>query len=291
MNPDMATGLKAMPDCIPCTLRQVLVTARRVSDDEWLHAKVVKQVMSEMADTDLSRSPAEVTFDALRSAVRLLGEPDPYAEDKRRYNALMKSLLPGLRRKVAESSDPVGLAARLAIAGNIIDLGILSGVDAEAEVAQALDRKLAIDDTDAFREAARSARDVFYLLDNAGEVVLDRLLIEQFKRKRVTCLVRAEPILNDVTAEDAQEVGLGDLAEIRDAGAPMLGFVPGLADPEIRERFEKADLVIAKGQANFETLWGADREVFFFLRPKCPVTANALGIREGEAALFRHEAR
>jgi len=285
----MAMGLQAKPDCIPCALRQALAAARRVSADEWLRAKVLKRVMSEMAHADLSRSPAEVTFEALQIASRLLGGADAFAEDKRRHNELVKTLLPGLRRRVAESSDSLALAARLAIAGNIMDLGVAGEADARAEIERAIDIKLAIDDLGAFREAIRSAKTVLYLLDNAGEAALDLLLIEQFRRKDVTCLVRSSPVLNDVTEADAVEAGLGEVATIRSPGAPMLGFVPSLADPEIRDLFEGADLVIAKGQANLETLFGADREVFFFLRAKCPVVAAALGVKEGDAVLMRHE--
>jgi hypothetical protein len=244
--------------------------------------------MAELTKADLSRSPAEISFDALSSATKLLGAQDAFAEDKKRDNDLIKGLLPDLRRQVAESSEPVALAARFAIAGNIIDLGLVSGVDAKAEIERALERRLAIDDSTAFHEAVRSAKSVFYVLDNAGEVVLDRLLIEQFKRKQVTCLVRSGPILNDVTTEDALDVGLGSLCEIRDPGRPMLGLVLNLADPDIQERFEKADLVIAKGQANLETLFDVDREVFFFLRAKCPVVAKALGVLEGDAVLMRY---
>ena len=106
----MAMGLEAKPDCIPCALRQALSAARRVSSDEWLHAKVLKRVMSEMVHADLARSPAEVTFEALQIASRLLGGADAFAEDKRRHNELVKALLPGLRRRVAESSDSLSLA-------------------------------------------------------------------------------------------------------------------------------------------------------------------------------------
>jgi len=285
----MTMGLKAKPECIPCSLRQALSAARRVSGDEWVHAKVLKRVMSEMAHTDLDRSPAEVTFEALEIASKLLGGSDAFAEDKRRHNELVQGLLPGLRRQVAESSDSLSIATRLAIAGNIMDLGVASEIDARAEIDRAVEAKFAIDDLGSFREAVRSAKSVFYILDNAGEAVLDRLLIEQFRRKDVTCLVRHAPVLNDVTEADAIEAGLAEVAKLRSPGAPMLGFVPGLADPGIRELFVKADLVIAKGQANIETLLGVDREVFFFLRAKCPVVAAALGVREGDAVLMRHE--
>jgi len=285
----MAMGLEAKPDCIPCALRQALSAARRVSADEWLHTKILKRVMAEMAHADFSKSPAEISFEALQVASKLLGGADAFAEAKRQHNDLLKAVIPDLRRRIAESSDSLALAARLAVAGNIIDLGLASEVDARAEIERAIDIKLAVDDMGAFREAVRSAKSIFYLLDNAGEAALDRLLIEQFRRKDVTCLVRSSPILNDVTEADALEAGLGEVATIRSPGAPMLGFVPSLADAEVRELFAKADLVISKGQANFETLYGADREVFFFLRAKCPVVAAALGVKEGDAVLMRHE--
>lgn len=286
---DPPRELRATPDCIPCSLRQVLSCARRVSDDEWFHGKVVKEVMAKISEIDLARSPAEVSFEALSQAMKLFGGQDPFAADKRKSNEQMAELLPDLRRRIAGSSDPVGLAAKLAIAGNIIDLGIIPGVDAEGEIASAIEAPLAIDDRAAFRDAVRAARTVLYLLDNAGEIVLDRLLIEQFKRKEVTCLVRASPILNDVTAADAEAVGITEIARVVDPGTPMLGLVLNHASAEVGELFATADVVISKGQANFETLAGAEREVFFLLRAKCPVVARALGVEVGAAVLKRHE--
>jgi hypothetical protein len=281
--------MKARPDCIPCALTQVLSAARRTSDDQWLHTNVLKRAMAELTQCDLSRSPAEVSFDALKAAVKVLGEKDPFAGDKKRYNDLARSLLPDLRRRIAASSDPVGLASRLAVAGNIIDLGILSEADVKREVERALEMKLAIDDTDALRAAARSAKSVLYLLDNAGEIMFDGLLIEQFKRKDVTCLVRSEPVLNDATAEDAEAAGLGELCRVTHPGEAMLGLVLNLATREVRSAFEGADLVVAKGQANFETLCGVEREVFFLLRAKCAAVAEELGVETGAAVLYRHE--
>jgi len=285
----MAGPLLAAPDCIPCALRQVLSSARRVSRDAWFHASVLKRVMAHMAEADMMRSPAELSLDALRAAMPILGTRDPYAEDKKAENARLMELLPDLRQRVAESADPVGLAARLAVAGNIIDLGILSAVDAKAEIEKVLGEPLAIDDTPALREAVRAAKTVVYVLDNAGEIVLDRLLIEQMKRKAVTCLVRAAPILNDATVEDAKAVGLQEIARIVDPGVPMLGLVLNLAPADVQESFQKADLVISKGQANLETLFDAEREIYFMLRAKCPVVAAALGVAVGAAVVSRRE--
>ena len=289
MPKDLPRELRATPDCIPCSLRQVLSCARCISDDEWFHGKVVKEVMAKISGIDLARSPAEVSFEALSHAIMIFGGQDPFAADKRESTERMTKLMPDLRHRIAESSDPVGLASKLAIAANIIDLGILPGVDADSEIASAIGAPLAIDDRAAFKDAVRAARTVFYLLDNAGEIVLDKLLIEQFKRKEVTCLVRASPILNDVTAEDAEAVGITEVARVVDPGAPMLGLVLNHASAEVRELFATADVVISKGQANFETLSGAEREVFFLLRAKCPVVARALGVEVGAAVLTRHE--
>jgi len=285
----MPSHLPSTPDCIPCALRQVLSSARRVSEDPWFHTKVLKRVMRAMSNADTNKSPAEVSYDALKVAGEILGVRDPYAEDKRAENAKLMALLPGLRQKVAESRHPVALAARLAVAGNIIDLGILSAVDAKAEIDKAIDMELAVDDTEALRESLRAAKTVLYVLDNAGEIVMDRLLIEQMKRKEITCIVRSEPVLNDVTMDDAISIGLDKLATIVDPGAPMLGLVLNLASGEVQELFETADVVISKGQANFETLFGADREVYFLLRAKCPIVAAALGVEFGAAVVARRE--
>jgi len=285
----VARPFLAKPDCIPCALRQVLSTTRRVSDDPWFHAKVLKKVMADLSECDMARSAAEVSFEALRSAAAYMGTADPYAEEKRKHNAVVKGILPDLRRRIGESTDPLGLAARLAIAGNMIDLGVLSEVDVFGAIDRAVSEPLAIDDLPALREGARAARSVLYVLDNAGEIALDGLFIEQLKRKEVTCLVRAAPVLNDATREDAEEAGLGGFCAILDPGTPMLGLVLGLASAEVAERFEKADLVIAKGQANFETLCGSDREIFFLLNAKCKIVADELGVPLGAAVLLQRE--
>ena len=206
--------LRATPQCLPCSLRQVLSAARRVSDDLWFQGKVVKEVMARAAEMDLRRSPAEVSFDMLCEAMKLFGGRDPFAAEKREHNRRMMELLPDLRRRVAESTDPVDIAAKLAVAGNIIDLGMRSRMDVGADIESAFKEPLAIDDRAALRDAVRAARTVFYLLDNAGEVVLDRLLIEQLRRKEVTCLVRASAILDDVTLADAEAVGLTEIARV-----------------------------------------------------------------------------
>lgn len=278
--------MKARVDCLPCILKQILATVRRVSADGWFQARAVAMMMKKIAEFDPELSPAELTHDALRQLRSIIGTSDPFAEDKRSYNSMMLAVLPRLRRMVKSSDRALRLAARLAVAGNVIDLGILSEFDVQAELRAACEGPLAVDHTAELETALKSASTVMYILDNAGEAAIDRLFIEQMQGLDVTCVVRRAPVLNDATRADAEQVGLGKLATIIDPGAEMLGVVPALSSPEFRKLFRRADVVIAKGQANYETLDECGRGIFFLLKAKCPVVAGSLGIREGQAAVL-----
>jgi len=269
-------------------LRQALNTARRVNDDPWYHRKVVMAVMEYMQTLNFDRSPAEVSFDCLRFANKFIGVADPFAEDKKGQTERMLAIEGQMREHILESDDPLLTAIRYALAGNIIDLGIVTPEQAEAALEEdAREMALAIDDTPALREALASARTVLYLLDNAGEVVCDKLVIEQLEAPEVTCVVRAAPIINDVTREDIKGLDLGRFAKIIDIGVPALGAPLSLCSAEFREVFAKSDVVIAKGQANFETLDETDREVFHVLRAKCDHLAAHFGVPRYSALVVR----
>ena len=136
-------------------------------------------------------------------------------------------------------------------------------------------------------DAADRARDILYLADNAGEIVFDRLLIEQLPPGRVTVAVKGGPVLNDATRSDAAVAGLNELAEVIDNGSDAPGTLLGDCSHSFRERFDRADLVIAKGQGNYETLSDARKDVFFLLKAKCPVIAHHLGCDVGRTVVQR----
>ncbi|MBN1807662.1 MAG: DUF89 family protein [Planctomycetes bacterium] len=281
--------MHSQPECLPCILSQVISTARRVSDDDWVVAKVTKQAMEAFADADLERSPAELSFDALRAATRILGSQDPYADEKRRYNRKILALLPRLRKEIESSDNPLLAAVRYSLAGNIIDLGIGSRFDLDQEVEQAKSIPLAIDAFADLEPAVKSADKIMIILDNCGEAAFDRLLIEQLRGRDIVAVVRKKPIINDVTAEDARDIGIDQFARILDPSQDMLGVVLPLASEGFRREFYSADVVISKGQANLETLHGVDRDVFFLLRAKCPVVARELGVEEGSTVLYHYQ--
>jgi damage-control phosphatase, subfamily I len=274
-------------DCLPCIFRQTLDAVRRVSDDPVLHEKVVRQVAEWIRGADLSESPPIMAQRLHRYLRGLTGIADPYAEAKARDNELALSLLPGLRERLAASEDPFTLAVRLAIAGNLIDLGPKSDLSADevAESIRHVEQERFSGDVAALRRRADSARSILYLADNAGEIVLDRLLIEALDPARVTVAVRGAPVINDATLDDARTAGLHELVTVISNGSDAPGTLLDECAPEFREHFDRADLVISKGQGNFETLSDAPRDICFLFKVKCPVIAARVGLTLGTQAM------
>ncbi|HQL22759.1 MAG TPA: ARMT1-like domain-containing protein, partial [Opitutaceae bacterium] len=208
---------------------------------------------------------------------------------KQRFNRLARELLPPLAEAVAQSADSFAAAVRLAIAGNIIDLGAKSGLtedEARQTAATALEQPL-IGALAELREAVSRARRILYLCDNAGEIVFDRVLIGQLPRGAVTVAVRGHAVINDATREDAEAAGLAELAEVIDNGSAMPGTVLADCSPEFRRRFAEADLVIAKGQGNYESLHAERAPLFCLFRVKCAIVATHCGHPVGSHVVWQ----
>ena len=281
--------MKTTLDCIPCLFRQALETARMFSKDPTVHERLLKDVLGWCRDMDMNK-PAPVMGQRIhRRLRRLTGLKDPYRSAKDAQNKMALSLLPALRRELARSGDRLGLAARMAIAGNIIDMGAYGDIGLKG-VHKAVQHALAEPlrgGLPAFRLAAKKARSILYLADNAGEIVFDRLLIEELGPERVTVAVRGNPVLNDAVLADARAAGLHNLARVIDNGSDAPGTLLEETSPEFKALFKTADLVIAKGQGNYETLSEAPRRVYFLFKAKCPVIAGRAGVALGAQVLAR----
>jgi uncharacterized protein with ATP-grasp and redox domains len=219
----------------------------------------------------------------------ITGVTDPYLDQKRRFNRMALEMLAENRARIETAPDPLETAVRLAIAGNIIDLGVKGGLTENA-ARTAIENALAEPvrgDVAELRRAVSSARSILYLTDNAGEIVFDRLLIEQLPLNRVTVAVRGLPIINDATVEDAAAVGLYSLVEVIDNGSDAPGTILGDCSDGFRKRFLASDLIIAKGQGNYETLCDDGNDVVFLFKAKCPVIASHVGLPLGSHVLTR----
>jgi len=280
--------MKIFLDCIPCFVRQALDSARLATDDEQIHEKVVRETLRLAADLDMRQSPPAIGQKIHRLIRKLIGNNDPYCRIKEQFNNLALKLYPELEKRVKTSKNPFATAVRLAIAGNIIDLGVktsLAQSDIEETIKKCLNEHLDEIQVKQFKEAVAKAEKILYLADNAGEIVFDRLLIEQLPGPKVTVVVKGEPVINDATMEDAKFAGLSDIVEVVDNGSDAPGTILESCSQSFRDRFNKADLIIAKGQGNYETLSDIDKNIFFILKAKCPVIARNLGCEVGEMIL------
>ncbi|MBN2381272.1 DUF89 family protein [bacterium] len=275
-------------DCIPCALRQALDAARLITDDERIHEQIVREILKITADLDLNRPPPWIGQIIHRRLRALSGVADPYRSLKSQFNRLAMAVLPELKACIEQGPEPLIAAAKYAIAGNVIDFGVKSSLD-EHEVARSLrdsGSTATYGDWAEFKRHMERAKEILYLADNAGEIALDRLLIEELGPERVTLVVRGSAVINDATLEDVLEVGLSGLVRTMDNGSDAPGTILEDCSPAFREKFHTAEVIIAKGQGNFETLNDVKTNIFFLMKVKCPVIARHVGLPIGAQAVI-----
>ena len=277
-------------ECIPCFVRQACEAVRLVTDDRKSRERILRQVVFRLANESFEKTPPSIGGDVHRIVRRLSGESDPYVEIKKNSNVLAMSLMPSLKARIKSSPDPFETAVRLAIAGNIIDSGQGDHISEEKlkeTISECLDQPIRQDAINELREEIDKASNILYLADNAGEVFFDRLLIEELNGCHITFVVRGSPIINDALRDDARMAGIDTLVEVVDNGSDAPGTVVGECSEEFRSHFAEADLVIAKGQGNYETLSDERKIMFFLLKAKCPVIANDIGCHEGDMVIIK----
>lgn len=278
--------------CTSCFLRHSLDAAREATTSDGVQRRIMAAVLREAVRHLPHFSPPRLGREIHRLVREYTGNPDPYRQVKALYNQAAMGFYARLKNLVEESQDPFASALRIAIAGNIIDFGsrrIEEEIKLMPVIEDCLARPFAIDHVLELRQRAARADDILYLADNAGEIGFDRLFIEQLPRSRVTVAVKGSPVINDATIEDAQAVGLSELVEVIDNGSDVPGTILEMCSPEFQQRFRRADLVIAKGQGNYETLChlDTDKHIFYLLKVKCSVVGRALGCQVGDIVVYR----
>ncbi|MGC9329714.1 MAG: damage-control phosphatase ARMT1 family protein [Candidatus Hinthialibacter sp.] len=284
--------MKSYLECIPCFLRQTLESISMISEDESIREDVLRSVLRDVSHMDLNDPPPLMGQRIHRLIRKKTGVIDPYSAIKKQYNQAILAHYDQYQTQIQSADDPLETAIRLAIAGNIIDCGAFSGLTEDA-VQQSIESALhepLLWNRDEFCHAIDAAESILYLADNAGEIVFDRLLIEQLPMEKITVAVRGFPILNDVTLEDAREIGLTDVVNVIDNGSDAPGAILSDCSEEFVKRFQKSDLIFAKGQGNYETLSDVDHDIYFLLKAKCPVIARDIGCKVGALILKRSSA-
>jgi len=283
----MAGMMNTYLECLPCFFRQALFAAKAATDDERKIKQVLDRVASLIPGIPLDQPPPE-TARLIYSAVReVTGVRDPLRAHKAESIKSVLSLYGKLKHAVQSSRDPLRTAVKMAIAGNAIDLGANSNYDLEGIVEDVLKKELWIDHYESFKRSVREARTVLYLGDNAGETVFDRILIETLNRDTVYA-VRDVPVINDATIKDARRSGIDRVARIVSSGCDAPGTILKRCSREFLDLFGTADVIVSKGQGNFESLSGEEAPIFFLLKVKCPVIAQHLGTKVGEMILYHN---
>ena len=268
--------MKICSDCYECILRQVVPLARKGGDEQKTRL-MVREMLAMISQVPLETTPPEIAAELHKILFADTGHRDLYLEEKDGSTKIALTLFPELQKLAETADDPFAAAVKLAIGGNIIDYGCNPDFDlqeTERLIREVPDLPVDGDSLELLRRKIAEADSVFYILDNCGEAVLDRLLLEHCRGK-VTVGVRGKAIYNDVTPREAELSGLSEFPLIH-----TNDMTPGVShyatSDEFRNAMRSADLVIAKGQGNFESLDDYDRPIAYLFRVKCKVIARIL---------------
>ncbi|MFH0824480.1 MAG: ARMT1-like domain-containing protein [Pseudomonadota bacterium] len=285
--------MRTHPDCLPCFIRQALEGARHVTKDEDLQEKVVREVLSLAATCDADRPPPFMGGMIHATIRRLTGIADPYAEAKDICTRKALDMYPGLEKQLLASPDRLETGIRLAIAGNSMDFALNATVE-DALVRNAIDDSMSDDISgtvmEEFRRALAAAGEILYLADNAGETVFDRLLLDQLPKDKITYVVKGAPTINDAVFVDAQRAGITDAVAVIDNGSDMPGTILDTCSESFCRRFDAADMIISKGQGNFESLSDVTKNIFFLFKAKCLPVSRRSGRDVGRTVFIKSTA-
>ena len=285
--------MKTYLDCIPCFFRQALEQGRLFTKNELIHKEIMNDVATLVPGFSLGLTPPEMARKMHKIFGKRFGEQDLYKTVKDQSNRRAMELYPKLKEKVAQSKDRLLTAIEFAIAGNVIDYAAKNTLDIEEEIQKLLKDnytagRKGVFEYEGFKRDLKSAKTVLYLADNAGEIVFDRIFIEEFcEHREVIFAVRDKPAINDALREDAVFCGIDKIAQVISSGVDAPGTILKYCSDEFLKIFRQVDIVISKGQGNFESLSQEKRSIFFLFMVKCPVIAKETGCKMRDVVLSR----
>ncbi|MHA1596732.1 MAG: damage-control phosphatase ARMT1 family protein [Candidatus Asgardarchaeia archaeon] len=281
--------MKVSIECVPCTLRQLMEYSKEATDDLKVQEKVLREFMKELLKVDWEMETFDMAYLSKRILEKVTGVYDPFKRKKREFNRRALELIPKVREKIVMSDDKLEAAIRLAVAGNVIDLAPGKDFNVERTVDEVMNVEFKVYHYDELKDDIERARKVIYLCDNTGEIVFDKVVISMLRDmgKEVICYVRNIPIINDATVEDALEVGLDEVAEIRSADLTN-DTEEGKRLDDLKSVLKDAEVVISKGQGNFEMLYGVEGNIYFLFRVKCTLAARYLGLSVGDYLILKN---
>jgi len=279
--------MKAFPECVSCMIRQAIEILARVEKNPKKRQQILARVLKKIATVDLAKvNPPELTKVAHKIIHKMTGIDDLYEQLKKQNNKEALSLYPYAKNLVKKAKEPLLMAIRIAIAGNIIDYGALADFNIKKTIQEVLNKKFAVLDYKKFKKDVKKSKLLLYIGDNAGEIAFDRILVEELVEfTKVVFVVKSKPVLNDVLMADAKMVGLDKVVKVIKSGSDYAGTNPKSATKAFKTLYNMANMVIAKGQGNFETLDQEKKNIYFMLKMKCPCLAQSCHLSKGDIIL------
>ncbi len=285
------------PECIPCLFNQVLRAFQLLKPDisREIILETQKKLMEYLLSFNLEKRASPIIGKVAYNLVaEALGVKDPYASIKKEYNQLALQFYDEAKELINNARDPLFQAIIIAALGNTIDFGTNHKIDFIKDIKNFTPENLAINDFNIFKQSLQNTNHLLILLDNAGEIVFDKLLVETmlktFPELEIICSVRSDPIINDATVEDAKFIGLTDVVQVIEAsGTPGIDL-PSTTDEFKKQFFLKDGVILSKGQGNFESLYGMEisgKDVYYLLKAKCSLMERLFSVKEGDIIFKR----
>ena len=274
--------MKLHLECVPCFIRQILEAAQMVTDDKEILEKILRKSLITASKFDMEANGLLTQAMIKKSIKDIMPASNPYEKVKKEFNIICLELVDEFKKMVEDYGDNFEGFLRLALAGNIIDSGPNTRLNREIiinTIKESLSQNINPEKIIQLKENIYNAKKILYIGDNAGEIVLDRLFIENLPTEKITFAVRGGPALNDATREDAEMTGMTDIVNIIDTGLDMPAAILDLCSKEFIKEYRDSDLIISKGQGNYEALSDEVKNIFFLLKIKCPVIAESFNYK------------
>lgn len=292
--------MKTYLDCIPCFFKQAIEACKILGLPDDKIKSILDKVAIQIPEIKMTSSPPEMGRIIHRIIREQTNNPDPYKKFKQKSNEIALETYPNLKRIVQNSENRLLKAIGLAIAGNIIDYGAIFDLNINKEINSILDseeEKIKNENSKYFGymdfiKSLKNTKILLYLADNAGEILFDRILIEEiiasYPNIKIYCAVRGSPIINDCNFDDAVSAGIDKLSTIISNGSDAPGTILDSCSKNFLKIWNQSDLIISKGQGNFESLSGVQDNIFFMFIVKCQVLAKDIGCNLRDVILCRN---
>lgn len=269
-------------DCVPCMIRQALEAARMTTNDIEIHDKIISESLNLMTNYKKYRNSPDLAREIHRIVKEQTGINDPYSEIKEKDLEAAKMVYPYLKDFIQSKENSLYWALKIAATGNNIDAAVYSDIDVKKCIEKELEKEFSICDIDIMEKKLQTASNILIIGDNTGETIFDKVMIESFPNIHITYGVRSEPIINDVTEKDAVASGLDQVSKIVSTGCSAPGAILEDCSKEFIDIYNKSDIIISKGQGNYEALSEEKGNMFFLLKAKCPMISRKLNVNLNE---------